>query len=108
MSHYPKTALLIKDENNGVFEKLWIVGEPSARVLNYIGESATFDPTHRNEERTSRCYSSPKYFGTYAEARACAKFWNEKIDDPYHPNMKLQRHGMRCNFKPHLVKVTLA
>jgi len=103
-----KTIILDEDNNKGIFQKLWIVGEPGRRVMNYIGETLAFDPMHRNEERTSYLYDSPKYFGTYAEARACAKFWNEKIDDPYHPNMKLQRHGMRCNFKPHLVKVTLA
>ena len=104
----PKTIILDEDNDKGIFQKLWIVGEPSDHVMNYIGESLTFNPTHRNEERTSYLYDAPKYFSTYAEARACAKFWNEKIDDPYHPNMKLQRHGMRCNFKPHLVKVTLA
>lgn len=104
----PKTIIRDEDNDKNVFQKLWIVGEPSRHVMNYIGESATFDPTRRNEERTSYLSGPPKYFSTYAEARACAKFWNEKDDDPYHPKQKLQRHGMNCTFRPYLVKVTLA
>lgn len=105
-----RSKTIIRDEDNdkNIFQKLWIVGEPSDRVMNYIGEAAAFNPINRNEERTSYLYDAPKYFGTYAEARACAKFWNEKIPWKYDPSKKVARHGMNCAFKPHLVKVTLA
>lgn len=104
-----KTIILDEDNNKGIFQKLWIVGDRSGRrVMNYIGETLAFDPMHRNEERTSYLCDSPKYFGTYAEARACAKFWNEKIPWKYDPSKKVARHGMNCAFKPILVKVTLA
>lgn len=102
-----KTDITYEDHKKGIFEKFWIVAEPET-PLNFIGKASHFDPVNRNEERTYHGYSVPKYFESYAEARACAKFWNEKIPDKYYPGKLCPRHGLLCSFKPYLVQVCLA
>lgn len=107
-----KTLVNINEHNRGILQKLWIVGQPledypEGKVcLNYIGVSN--DPKNHNEKRTCGCYSSPKYFTNFAEARSCAKFWNEKIPWEFDETRRAYRHGMNCAFKPHLVKITIA
>lgn len=102
MSHYPKTTIFNEDWENHVVQKMYIVGEPG-RCLNYIGRAK--DVANHNQRCSSTCYGPPIYFSTYAEARACAKFWNKKVPWEYDQSELVRRHGMNCAFVPHLVKV---
>lgn len=101
-----KTALTCKDLDNYVFQKFWVVGEDDPNCSNFIGE--TDDPANHNECCTDRLMSAPKYFTSFAEARKCAAFWNERVPWEYNPAERVPRHGMNCAFKPRLVKVVFA
>lgn len=102
-----KTQLSIVDHDNGIVQKLWIVGrEPEANVdMYYIGHGN--DPEKHNEELRCAVDAPPKYFTDFAEARNCAKFWNETVFWPYSKQYG-PRHGFARAFKPHLVKVVMA
>lgn len=81
--------------NQGILEKRWIVAD-NGRCLHYVGVCK--DPANRNEGLYNYGLGTPKYFDTYAAARDCAKFWNEKVICRY--------DEMTYRFVPHLVKIS--
>lgn len=112
MTWLKKAEISYDDYESGIVQKMWIVGQPltpypNADIcLNYV--AVADDPENHNEKVDCNLRIPPKYFTDFASARACAKFWNEKVPWKYDETQLVRRHEMLCAFKPHLVKVVMA